>query len=340
MAIFCSLVLIFVHGTLLEFSPRPESEGHLTPNSTQRTKRLPQVIIVGARKSGTRALLRFIQLNPAVKSAASEVHFFDRQQNFRRGLAWYRDQMPATTAAELTIEKSPAYFVGRQVPERVRAMNSSIKLVLILREPVTRLISDFSQLVANRLEQSDDYDYYPTGEANDDDEEEQPERNKTLQVWQEAEKEFEQFVLRPDGGIDDQRPAVRVGMYSSHLERWLALFARGQFHFVDGERLIARPHEELRKLEAFLGLEPVIGEQHFVFNPKKGFYCLAASSRGEPGGGGGGGGDGRPSCLSKSKGRRHVRVKRQLVQQLQEFYAPYNDYLYSLTGINFNNNKH
>lgn len=33
-----------------------------------------------------------------------------------------------------------------QVPERVRAMNSSIKLLLIVREPVTRAISDFVQL--------------------------------------------------------------------------------------------------------------------------------------------------------------------------------------------------
>lgn len=33
-----------------------------------------------------------------------------------------------------------------QVPERVRAMNASIKLLLIVREPVTRAISDYTQL--------------------------------------------------------------------------------------------------------------------------------------------------------------------------------------------------
>lgn len=33
-----------------------------------------------------------------------------------------------------------------KVPERVRAMNSSIKLLLIVREPVTRAISDYTQL--------------------------------------------------------------------------------------------------------------------------------------------------------------------------------------------------
>jgi len=37
-------------------------------------------------------------------------------------------------------------FNNFQVPERVRAMNASIKLLLIVREPVTRAISDYTQL--------------------------------------------------------------------------------------------------------------------------------------------------------------------------------------------------
>lgn len=32
------------------------------------------------------------------------------------------------------------------MPERVRAMNSSVRLLLIVREPVTRAISDYTQL--------------------------------------------------------------------------------------------------------------------------------------------------------------------------------------------------
>lgn len=38
------------------------------------------------------------------------------------------------------------YFFPAQVPERVRAMNATIKLLLIVREPVTRAISDYTQL--------------------------------------------------------------------------------------------------------------------------------------------------------------------------------------------------
>lgn len=37
-------------------------------------------------------------------------------------------------------------FYSCKVPERIRAMNASVKLLLIVREPVTRAISDYTQL--------------------------------------------------------------------------------------------------------------------------------------------------------------------------------------------------
>lgn len=50
--------------------------------------RFPSAIIIGVKKSGTRALLEFLRLNPAVKAPGPEVHFFDR--HFDRGFDWYR----------------------------------------------------------------------------------------------------------------------------------------------------------------------------------------------------------------------------------------------------------
>lgn len=77
------------------------------------------------------------------------MHFFDRDDNYARGLEWYRSRMPHSYRGQITIEKSPSYFVTPEVPERIRAMNSSIKLLLIVREPVTRAISDYAQLRAH-----------------------------------------------------------------------------------------------------------------------------------------------------------------------------------------------
>ncbi|CDQ90561.1 unnamed protein product [Oncorhynchus mykiss] len=52
------------------------------------TRRLPQAIIIGVKKGGTRALLEFLRLHPDIRALGSEPHFFDR--HYSRGLNWYR----------------------------------------------------------------------------------------------------------------------------------------------------------------------------------------------------------------------------------------------------------
>jgi len=54
--------------------------------------------------------------------------------------------MPLSFTSQRTIEKTPAYFVGESVPERVQAMNRSVKLLLIVRDPIERAISDYAQI--------------------------------------------------------------------------------------------------------------------------------------------------------------------------------------------------
>lgn len=57
-------------------------------NSKFGNKKLPNAIIVGVKKGGTRAVLEFIRIHPDVRAAGTETHFFDR--NYDRGLEWYR----------------------------------------------------------------------------------------------------------------------------------------------------------------------------------------------------------------------------------------------------------
>lgn len=59
-------------------------------------RRLPQCLIVGVRKGGTRALLEFLNLHPDVQAERREMHFFDNDNRYRRGFEWYRRQMHAT----------------------------------------------------------------------------------------------------------------------------------------------------------------------------------------------------------------------------------------------------
>ncbi|KAI8500123.1 hypothetical protein Bbelb_224400 [Branchiostoma belcheri] len=60
----------------------------LSSSSLNATRKLPQVIIIGVKKGGTRALLEYLRLHPDIRAVGPEVHFFDRK--YDNGLEWYR----------------------------------------------------------------------------------------------------------------------------------------------------------------------------------------------------------------------------------------------------------
>lgn len=86
-----------VEASRLKLDQRPPSILHIVGNDTPSppignlkfgNKKLPNAIIVGVKKGGTRAVLEFIRIHPDVRAAGTETHFFDR--NYDRGLEWYR----------------------------------------------------------------------------------------------------------------------------------------------------------------------------------------------------------------------------------------------------------
>ncbi|VDN44839.1 unnamed protein product, partial [Gongylonema pulchrum] len=62
----------------------------------RRQKRLPQCLIIGVRKGGTRALLDALALQPYIRIARQEMHFFNDNETYAKGSEWYRQQMPYT----------------------------------------------------------------------------------------------------------------------------------------------------------------------------------------------------------------------------------------------------
>lgn len=212
------------------------------------TQRLPQSIIIGVRKGGTRALLEMLDIHPHVAVATTEVHFFDWDQNYVKGLEWYQGLMPLSQPHQITVEKTPGYFTSTLAPERIRAMNSSIKLLLILRDPIERVISDYTQVYYNRLE-----------------------NHKPVQA-------IENILVR-NGALNTRYKAIQRSLYDVHMHNWLCHFPLEQIHIVDGDTLIQDPLPELQKVERFLSLPPRIVSSNFYFNQTKGFYCIRSDGR-------------------------------------------------------------
>ncbi|KAL4659129.1 heparan sulfate glucosamine 3-O-sulfotransferase 6 [Arapaima gigas] len=204
------------------------------------TKQLPQAIIIGVKKGGTRALLEFLRVHPDVRAVGSEPHFFDRF--YERGLQWYRSLMPRTLEGQITMEKTPSYFVTREAPRRISSMGGYTKLIVVVRDPVTRAVSDYTQTKS---------------------------KNPGL-------PSFENLAFKNTslGLVDTSWGAVRIGIYAKHLENWLQYFPLSHFLFVSGERLVSDPAGEVGRVQDFLGLKRIITDKHFYFNQTKGFPCL------------------------------------------------------------------
>ncbi len=118
-----------------------------TVHSSQQDpqRRLPNALIIGVKKGGTRALLEFIRWHPDVRAADKEAHFFDKNYNYDKGLDWYRRKMPATIDGQITLEKTPDYFFIKEATKRVYDMNPKVKLLIVVRDPTTRAVSDYTQ---------------------------------------------------------------------------------------------------------------------------------------------------------------------------------------------------
>ncbi|XP_073684485.1 heparan sulfate (glucosamine) 3-O-sulfotransferase 3-like [Garra rufa] len=231
---------------LREILPAPEYvaddsvDGNSSGKDWTATRRLPDALIIGVKKGGTRALLEFLRLHPDIRALGSEPHFFDR--HYMRGLGWYRSMMPKALNGQIVMEKTPRYFVTPETPVRIHAMSRDIKLIVVVRDPITRAISDYTQIIS-----------------------------KTPDI-----PSFESltFKNRSTGQIDSLWSPLYIGLYARHLERWLAYFPLSQIHFVHGERLISDPAGELGRVQDFLGLQRIITDKHFYFNKTKGFPCL------------------------------------------------------------------
>ncbi|XP_052777403.1 heparan sulfate glucosamine 3-O-sulfotransferase 1-like [Mya arenaria] len=214
-------------------------------------KRLPHCIIIGVRKCGTRALLEYLGLHPEIVASYQEQHFFNKYENYKKGLGFYQSEMLPSYENQITMEKTPGYFIDIMAPERVYRMNSSIRLLLIVRDPVTRLISDYAQLAEKN--QRSNLTYPP----------------------------FESLIIDKNGDVNLKFKATRISIYYEHLRHWLEFFDLKQIHIVDGEALISNPYPEIYAVETFLGLHHRIPRDTFYYNETKGFYCINSKVGGE-----------------------------------------------------------
>ncbi len=115
----------------------------LKENNTQRKVAF---LVIGFSKCGTTTLDEYLREIPGLSlpNQTKEVHFFDRY--YDRGQDWYHGKF---TQPGMLGEVTPGYSKNLLFLERIAEYNPQMKIIVLIRNPVTRIHSHYKHNVQN-----------------------------------------------------------------------------------------------------------------------------------------------------------------------------------------------
>ena len=214
--------------------------------ATAPLRALPDFLIVGAPRCGTTSLYHHLSRHPHVMPAhVKEIQFF--QYLFRRGTSYYRSFFPlrrtlrradAPRGRSITGEASPTYlYGGPPAVERVRSTVPHARIVVLLRNPVSRALSHYTWSVRRGTEP------LSFEEAVDREEE---------RLAGERERERAEDGYVSTAWID--HAYLHMGIYADAVADWLAGFPREQVLVLASDDLFGRTEATTARVCGFLGL--------------------------------------------------------------------------------------
>jgi hypothetical protein len=182
-------------------------------------RRLPNLLVIGAMKSGTSSMWEYLRAHPQVFMAErKELHFFDRPENYARGVDWYASWFTGAGDADVVGEATPGYTRFPHlpdVPRRAAALMPAARLLYVVRDPVERIRSHYQHNCAHGKED-----------------------------------------LPFDRAVISRSVYADVSRYAMQVERWLEHFPREQLLIVQSERLRRDRNATLCEVFTFLGVDP------------------------------------------------------------------------------------
>ncbi len=106
---------------------------------------LPNAILGGAQKSGTTTLHRLLETHPQIHfpPRPQEIHYFDLERNFARGLSWYERFFAGWQGEAVVAQTSPLYLYEPRAAARIAAALPDARLIFLLRNPIDRAYSHY-----------------------------------------------------------------------------------------------------------------------------------------------------------------------------------------------------
>jgi hypothetical protein len=205
---------------------------------------VPDFVIIGCQRGGTSSLYRYLGLHPDISpSLRKETEYFTAK--FPMGEAWYRAHFPlalrhrlaaAFGKRRLTFEATPDYLVDPRAAARCHALLPDVRIVVMLREPGERALSQYHHNVRLGLE------------------------TETFARAIELEEsrisgDLAEMVDNPSTSATAFRrySYLARGDYAEQLQRWFDLYPRDRFLILESEEFFSDPDRVLGKVLEFVG---------------------------------------------------------------------------------------
>jgi hypothetical protein len=242
----------------------------------------PDYLIIGAKRSGTTSLHRWVLAHPQVlalypsarwlplRSDIKGVHGFDRA----RGTWWYRSHFPTRPTRALAARRSgggpvvageatPYYLHHPHAAARAAAVVPGARLVVLLRDPVERAWSHWKEQRRRGFEPLETFEEALEAEP--------------ARLAGEAER------LAADPGYrsfaHEHQSYAATSRYTEALARWQEAFPPEQLLVLRSEDLFTDPQATFARVLAFLGLQPAQLAEVAPFNRIAGTLAPATRAR-------------------------------------------------------------
>ncbi|MCD4694406.1 sulfotransferase domain-containing protein [bacterium] len=178
----------------------------------------PDFIGIGVMKAATSWIFKCLIEHPEIcDSSKKELHFFDRPDNYKKGIEYYKSFFDNCSRDKIKGEYTPSYIFSKEAPDLIYKHFPNVKIVACLRNPVDRAISHYK------------FNVYTKGR---------------LSIY----NEFGEAVRR-DNEI------VKRGNYYGQLKKYFDLFPRENILILAYEELKSNPEREIKKIYRFLGVD-------------------------------------------------------------------------------------
>ena len=206
------------------------------PPATTPAKHL---IIAGTTRAGTTSLYNYFSDHPGIcASTIKETRFFMDSDELRRlhryedGPGDYDKFFPGCPDGAVRLEATPDYLYCPAAATRIAETLPQAHVVVILREPISRLISWRRYAIQNGL------------------------LDQAVTLGDFIRGQFDAI----ENNAADQQPqhlrSLQEGRYSNYLEPWVKTFSRDQLTVIPYSDLLSNPADVARRLCERVGIEP------------------------------------------------------------------------------------